>query len=73
MRRKSGGMKTIPAQGGRKAIRFKQGGQHATLGVPAGQKIPAAKRAAARAGKLGTKAERQELFRENVLKGRRKK
>lgn len=61
---------TIPAIPGHKAIKFQKGGEHASLGVPAGQKIPAAKKAAARAGKYGPKAERQELFRENVLKGR---
>ena len=61
---------TVPAEGDHGPITFKVGGEHASLGVPAGQKIPASKAAAARKGKYGTKAERQELFRENVLKGR---
>jgi hypothetical protein len=61
---------TIPAKGGKPEITFKKGGEHASLGVPAGEKIPAAKKAAARSGKYGAKAEKQELFRENVLKGR---
>jgi hypothetical protein len=43
----------------RKPVSFKPGGLHASLDVPAGQKIPAAKMAAAKAGKFGTKAKQQ--------------
>lgn len=68
---KMGTTRTIPAQDGQKAISFKSGGLHQSTGTPAGQKISAAKHAAARSGKLGPKAEKQEMFYENVLKGRR--
>lgn len=62
--------KTIaPKEKGQKAIKFQEGGEHKSLGVPAGQKIPASKAAAAKAGKYGPKAQKQEQFRENVLKG----
>lgn len=60
-------IKTIAKQGNKPAIHFKEGGEHASLGVPAGQKIPAAKRAAALAGNYGPKAKAQELFARNVL------
>lgn len=65
------GKQTVTAPG-KKPITFKAGGLHASTGTPVGKPIPAAKRAEARSGKLGTKAERQELFRENVLTGRKK-
>lgn len=58
---------------GKKPIKFKTGGEHASLGVPAGKKIPASKLKGARSGKFGKKAKKQELFRENVLKGGRKR
>ncbi len=61
---------TIPAKGSKPAITFQKGGEHASLGVPAGKKIPASKERAARAGKYGAKAQKQEMFRENVLRGR---
>lgn len=64
-------MGVVKGKGGKKPIRFKSGGEHASLGVPAGKKIPASKHAAARAGKYGPKARKQELFRENVLTGRK--
>lgn len=52
-------------------ISFHAGGEHASLGVPQGQPIPAAKKAAAAAGKYGPKAQKQEQFRRNVLTGGR--
>jgi hypothetical protein len=63
--------KGVISSPGKKPIKFTPGGLHQSTGTPAGQKIPAAKRAAARSGALGTKAERQELFAENVLTGRK--
>src|SRR5262249_37070212 len=61
---------TIPAQGSKPAISFHQGGLHESTGTPSGQPISAAKPAAAAAGRLGPKAEKQENFFENVLRGR---
>lgn len=62
-----------PKKKGQKPITFKEGGLHASTGTPAGEKIPAAKHAAAAAGKLGPKAKKQEMFMRNVLKGPKKK
>lgn len=39
-----------PTKRGQKPVSFKPGGLHQSLGVPAGQKIPAAKMAAAKRG-----------------------
>ena len=64
-------LRTIqPEAKGQSPISFHEGGEHASLGVPQGQPIPAAKHAAAAAGKYGPKAEKQEMFRRNVRKGR---
>ena len=52
---------------GKKPISFHPGGLHESLGVKPGHKIPASKRAAARSGKEGPLAKKQELFAENVL------
>lgn len=54
---------------GKKPISFKPGGLHASVGVPAGQKIPAAKMQAALAGDYGPKAAAQARFAKNVLTG----
>ena len=43
------GMEQVPGTG----ISFKKGGLHQTTGTPMGQPIPAAKLAAAKAGKYG--------------------
>jgi hypothetical protein len=64
-------MATIPGQGGKPAISFSEGGEHASTGTPAGQPISAANHAAAASGSLGPKAEKQENFFRNVLKGGR--
>lgn len=57
---------------GRKPLTFKKGALHRELGVPAGQKIPASKMAAALAGKDGTLAKKRATFAKEVLaKGRR--
>lgn len=61
-----------PTKKGEKPIKFKEGGLHESLGVPAGKKIPADKAAEARSGKEGPLAQKQELFRENVLTGPKK-
>jgi hypothetical protein len=62
--------RTIPPQEkGQKKITFKEGGLHESLGVPQGQKIPAKKMAAAKAGKYGAKAKKQAMFAKNVLTG----
>lgn len=60
--------KIKPKKPGQKTLKFREGGLHASTGTAAGKKIPASKHAAARSGKLGPKAEKQELFFENVLK-----
>lgn len=53
---------------GKKPISFHPGGLHESTHTPAGEKIPATKRAAALAGKYGPKAEKQADFAKNVLK-----
>jgi hypothetical protein len=58
----------VMKKGGQKPIKFKAGALHAQLGVPAGEKIPASKHAAAASGKLGALAKKREEFYENVLK-----
>ena len=56
-----------PTKKGQQPVTFKPGGLHESLGVPAGQPIPAAKMAAAQAGKFGLKAQKQAAFAVNVL------
>lgn len=60
-----------PKKAGQKPITFSKGGLHRSTGTPMGKPIPAAKRAAALAGKDGPKAKKQALFSKNVLKGRK--
>jgi len=60
-----------PTKPGQKKITFKAGGLHASTGTPMGKKIPAKKKAAALAGKLGKKAKAQANFAKNVLVGKR--
>lgn len=50
-----------------KPLKFKKGALHAELGVPQGQKIPAAKMNAAASGKDGPLAEKRADFARNVL------
>jgi hypothetical protein len=50
---------TIKGGKGQKPVSFIPGGLHQSLGVPRGQKIPAAKMAAAARGKYGPKAKSQ--------------
>lgn len=68
---KVGQMVTLKAKPGQKKISFKKGGLHQSLGVPQGQKIPAAKLQAALAGKYGKLAQKRARFMHNVLTGRR--
>jgi hypothetical protein len=52
---------------GKKPVTFQKGGLHRSLGVPQGQKIPASKMAAAKAGKFGPKAKKQASFATGML------
>lgn len=61
-----------PKKKGQKAIKYKEGGMHATLGIAQDKKIPAKTKAAALAGKKGKLAKKQALFAKNVLTGRKK-
>lgn len=65
---KAGKTQTVKAPG-KKPIRFKTGGLHQSLGVPAGKPIPPAKMRSALAGKNGPKAAAQARFAKNVLTG----
>lgn len=60
-------VKTIH-KAGHKPISFHPGGLHASTHTPAGQTIPATKRAEALSGGFGKKAKAQALFAKNVLK-----
>lgn len=53
------GKKTTISSPGKAPVSFQPGGLHKSLGVPEGQTIPAAKMAAAKAGKYGPLAEKQ--------------
>ena len=57
---------------GKKPLSFTPGALHRSLGVPAGQKIPPAKMAAAARGDYGPKAQRQARFAQDVLAAGRK-
>ena len=58
---------------GQKPITFNKGGMHRTTHTPAGMPIPAKKMQAAMKGNMGPLAEKQALFKKNVLTGRKKK
>ena len=62
--------KTISSPG-KKPIKFKEGGLHASTHTPKGKKIPASKMRAALQGRLGMKAKKQANFAKNVLTGRK--
>ena len=62
-------MKVKITSPGQKPIEFQKGGLHASTDTPSGDKIPAAKVAAAVSGSLGAKAKKQALFMKNVLTG----
>lgn len=61
-----GGAVVIKAPG-KKPLAFRKGGLHASLGVPQGTKIPAAKMNKALAGGFGPLARKQARFAKNVL------
>jgi hypothetical protein len=70
MAAKSG--KTTIKSKGKAPVSFQPGGLHKSLGVPQGQTIPAAKMAAAKAGKFGPKAQAQANLATGLLaKGRK--
>ena len=58
---------TIKGGKGQKPVTFNKGGLHRSVGVPQGQKIPASKMAAAKAGKYGPKAKKQASFATGML------
>ena len=62
---------TLPAKKGQHKISFHKGGLHASTGTPSSKTISPAKHASAKSGKLGPKAQKQEMFYENVLKRRK--
>lgn len=51
---------------------MQKGGLHKSVGVPQGQKIPASKLAAAKAGKYGPKAKKQANMATSLAKIRKK-
>lgn len=51
---------------------MQKGGLHKSVGVPQGQKIPASKLAAAKAGKYGPKAKKQANMASSLAKIRKK-
>lgn len=63
---------TIKGGAGKAPVKFKKGGLHESLGVPQDKPIPAAKMAAAKAGKFGPKAAKQANFAQGMLKAGRK-
>jgi hypothetical protein len=69
---KSGGKVTIKGGKGSKPVKFQAGGLHESLGVPQGQKIPAAKMAAAKAGDYGAAAAKQANLATGMLAAGRK-
>lgn len=64
--------KTTIKSPGKKPVSFAKGGLHKSTGTPAGEKIPAAKMAAAAAGKLGPKAKKQAVMAKGMLAAGRK-
>jgi hypothetical protein len=69
---KTGGTVVIKAKG-KKPLSFKKGGLRQALNVPEGQPIPAGKKAAALAGKLGARIKKMAVFafRGALAKGRK--
>jgi hypothetical protein len=67
-----GGKKTTIKSAGKAPVKFTPGGLHKSTGTPAGQPIPAAKMAAAKAGKFGPKAAKQANMAAGLLAAGRK-
>lgn len=61
-----------PKKKGQKKITFEKGGLHRTTGTPEGEKIPAEKIAAAKAGKYGPKGKKQANMATGLLAAGRK-
>lgn len=59
-----------PKHKGQHKIKFHEGGLHKLTHTPPGQPISEKKHEEAKAGKFGPRAEKDERFYENVLKGR---
>jgi len=70
--RKSPAKKTTISSAGKKPVSFTPGGLHTSTGTPQGQPIPAAKMAAAKAGKFGPKAVKQANMATGMLAAGRK-
>ena len=66
-KRKSKTVTIGPSKKGQKAVTFQKGGLHRSTGTPMGQKIPASKLAAAKAGRYGPKAKAQASFATGML------
>jgi hypothetical protein len=64
--------KTTIKSPGKKPVSFTPGGLHKSVGVPQGQKIPAAKMAAAARGDYGPKAKAQASLAQGMLAAGRK-
>jgi hypothetical protein len=64
--------KTTISSPGKPPVSFTPGGLHTSTGTPPGQKIPAAKLAAAAAGKFGPKAVKQAALAKGMLAAGRK-
>jgi len=58
---------TISGGGGQSPVKFKKGALHTQLGVPQGEKIPASKMAAAKAGRYGPLAAKRASFATGML------
>jgi hypothetical protein len=63
---------TIAGKDGQKPVKFKEGALHRQLGVPAGEKIPASKMAAAKRGDYGPLAQKRANFATGMLAAGRK-
>lgn len=50
---------TIKGKAGQKPVKFKKGGLHRSTNTPEGERIPASKMAAAKAGRYGALAKKQ--------------
>jgi hypothetical protein len=67
-----GSGKTTISSPGKVPVTFAKGGLHRSVSVPQGQKIPAAKMAAAKRGDYGPQAQKQANFAAGMLAAGRK-
>lgn len=68
MSRKEKAGSGLSKKGKRKPLQFKEGGLHESTDTAPNEKISASAHEKAKSGSLGTKAKKQEMFYENVLK-----